>query len=160
MTRNRKHINPKHQPFTTVCASTTQQPELELSTLGVFFAARKRTSSTAPHPSVHQSPLPPQAIDAKISFKGTQVASHAWIHVEYPQWVNYSQTEALRIVPTTEEGLLPQSSLGGKKKSFRNCNTPSGLPHAPWLLTKKVLTGIESFYWSSLSLKVQAPKYA
>ena len=25
------------------------------------------------------------------------------------------KTEALRIVPTTEEGLLPQSLLGGKK---------------------------------------------
>ena len=55
--------------------------------------------------------------------------------------------QALIIVPTTEEGLLLQSLLGGKKKkSFRNCNTQSGLPHAPWLLRK---------YWQVLSHSIE-----
>lgn len=72
-------------------------------------------------------------MQTKMSSKITQEASHAWIHTEYPQCFNYSQAEAHRIVPTTEEGLLPQTLL--EKNSFRSSNIQLLLAYTPQLLT-------------------------
>lgn len=85
--------------------------------------------------SVHQTSLcfPVLQMQTKMSSKITQEASHAWIHTEYPQCFNYSQAEAHRIVPTTEEGLLPQTLL--EKNSFRSSNIQLLLAYTPQLLT-------------------------
>ena len=156
VTRKRKHLNPKHQSFTTVPVWPCWRP-----------AARTRAECAwsflclSKENLIPCSPLFSRALSASSGYRCKQdqfqrnIGSFSCLNTRWIPTMSWLLTNrSTQNCAHNRRRTLSPELIRGKKKSFRNCNTQSGLPHAPGLLTKKILTGIESFYWSSLTQNI------
>lgn len=154
---------PKHWSLTTVCANTAQ---LKFSNQHwncehLEFSLCHFKENLTLYSFIHQTSLYflVWQVQTKMSSGRMQVPDGAWVHARHPQCFNSSQEGPHRTVPIQTRNLATEPIR--KTASETAISTHCCLTTLPdtWLLAKKILTGTESCYWSSIPLKVQAPKY-